>query len=99
MSFTQSARVWWNTSKPGSGTAFLTDADVPTTPVASDDSGIENRPTNDRWVICARSGFPFPIGETVIDPNTGMRVAAIYADPIPSDKIIPPTPPPPVEEP
>lgn len=80
MAFSQTARIWWDATKPGLGTAKLNDADVATTPVADDDSGISNRLTTERWVICARSGFAVPFKETRIDPYTGRRTWARYVD-------------------
>lgn len=79
MAFTQGTRVWWDTSKPGAGTAKLDDATVPTTPDAGDDSGIVGL-HQDKQVECDRSGFVVPASDTVIDPVSGHRVLARFAD-------------------
>jgi hypothetical protein len=81
MAFTQTNRIWWDTSRPGASTLNLYDADVPTTPDTSDDSGIVGTNYGEQWVICERSGFPFPLSQTTIDPNTGKRVGRRFVDP------------------
>lgn len=72
------SRVWWDSSKPGAGTAFLYDA----TPAANtdNDTGWTGRIRADTWVTCARSGFNVPFSETIVDPNTGFRVWRRYVD-------------------
>jgi len=80
MAFTQNNRIWWDTSRPGSSTIGLFDADVPTTPDTADDSGITGSHYEEPWVLCERSGFAIPLSQTVIDPNTRKRVWVYFVD-------------------
>lgn len=81
MTFSQPSRIWWDSSQPGAGTDALSDATPSAGPPAStdEDTGIVGR-SQDKRVICARSGFSVPYSETVIDPITGNRVWARFAD-------------------
>lgn len=81
MSFTKSSRVWWNTTKPGAGTAYLSDADVPGTPDEADDSGIAGW-EKDQLIVCSRSGFVVPLSEAIEDPYTGKLVWRTFVDKI-----------------
>lgn len=79
MAFTKATRVWWDTSKPGSGTALLSDADVAGTPAQDDDSGTTSLHRG-QLIICARSGFAVPERETVVDPYTGRLIWRHFVD-------------------
>lgn len=72
---------WWDTSKPGRGTASYSDA-VP--PKNSDDSSGVVGQHRDILFVCERSGFLVPYDETVIDPLTGRRVWKRFVDPEPA---------------
>jgi len=74
------ARVWWDTTQPGAGDSQLENP-ADSAPDPDEDSGITGRAAEEPWVICARSGFPFPLSETAIDPNTGARVGIRFLDP------------------
>lgn len=88
MAFSQSDRVWWDTSQPGASTSELEDA-TPTagTPEADEDSGTTGERKGVR-VVCARSGFSVPESETVIDPISGQRVWSSFVDKVhPLDEV------------
>lgn len=71
------AAIWWDTTKPGAGTANLTDAETPKN--SDNSSGVVGRHRDILWV-CERSGFIVPFDETVLDPVSGRRVWFRFAD-------------------
>jgi len=80
--FTKTTRVWWPTTAPGAGTANLLDAEVNSTAANDNASGTVGLESG-KMVVCARSGFEVPFSETVIDPISGSRVWAKFADQVP----------------
>lgn len=84
MAFTQNSRIWWDTSKPGSGTSQLQDSTPsPATPASPDeDTGIVGV-TKGPLARCERSQFVVPVSELVTDPITGRRVWFRFVDRLP----------------
>ena len=82
MGFTQTTRVWWNTTQPGASTSELTDADNPTTPPTDDTcSGVVGVSAPEGMGVCERSGWEFPLSQMTQDPNTGRMVGNRFVDP------------------
>ena len=82
MAFTETGRIWWDTTSPGQSTASYLDA-VPDAglPASEDrDTGTANHLAPQGWQVCARSGFSVPKHEIVIDPVSGSEVWDRFVD-------------------
>ena len=84
MAFTQSSRIWWDTTQPGASTSELEDSAVNSTAATDNASGTVGLEQG-RMIICARSGFEIPLTEAVQDPVTGNLVWNRFVDPPPLD--------------